>query len=290
MEYQIVYVDVLFLINFSMDYLVLYITAALLYLPKNAKRLLFASVLGAIYEICIVVWPGHFMITFLTSIGVSILLCAVAFDFSVQKTGKGRSILVFYFINLLFGGAINAVMHLLQHLRPGAYTGTMQPDVKRIVLLAACVLTLVLLSMIRRRRAFPGEIVQVDITYDRNLSQRITCLVDSGNLLTEPFSGLPVILCTMSAVPYERIIEQMEKRHKTCWIPTSTANGTSMLQACVPKEITIDYCTKQKKRDVNKKKTPRKTTCQAAVAFTSQTISHNGRILDGLIPAVLIDV
>lgn len=289
MEYQIVYVDVLFLINFSMDYLVLYITAALLYLPKNAKRLLLSSLLGAIYEICIVVWPGHFMITFLTSIGVSILLCAVAFDFSVQKTGKGRSILIFYFINLLFGGAINAVMHLLQHLRPGAYRDSMQPDIKRIILLAACVLTLALLSVIRRRRAFPGEIVQVDITYDQNLSQQITCLVDSGNLLTEPFSGLPVILCTMSAVPYKRIMEQMEKRHKTCWIPTTTANGTSMLQGCLPKEITIN-CSKQRKRDTNKEKAPRKTTCQAAIAFTSQSVLHNGRTLDGLIPAVLIDM
>ena len=289
MEYQIVYVDVLFLINFSMDYLVLYITAALLYLPKNAKRLLLSSLLGAIYEICIVVWPGRFMITFLTSIGVSILLCAVAFDFSVQKTGKGRSILVFYFINLLFGGAINAVMHLLQHLRPGAYRGSMQPDIKRIILLAACVLTLALLSVIRRRRAFPGEIVRVDITYDQNLSQQITCLVDSGNLLTEPFSGLPVILCTMSAVPYKRIMEQMEKRHKTCWIPTTTANGTSMLQGCLPKEITIN-CSKQRKKDTNKEKTLRKTTCQAAIAFTSQPVSHNGRMLDGLIPAVLIDM
>ena len=114
-------------------------------------------------------------------------------------------------------------------------------------------------------------------------------LVDSGNLLTEPFSGLPVILCTMSTVPYKRIMEQMEKRHKTCWIPTTTANGTSMLQGCLPKEITIN-CSKQRKRDTNKEKAPRKTTCQAAIAFTSQSVLHNGRTLDGLIPAVLIDM
>lgn len=101
MEYQIVYVDVLFLINFSMDYLVLYITAALLYLPKNAKRLLLSSLLGAIYEICIVVWPGHFLITFLTSVGVSILLCAVAFDFSVQKNRKGKKHPGFLFYQLV---------------------------------------------------------------------------------------------------------------------------------------------------------------------------------------------
>ena len=44
-----VYADVLFLINFSMDYLCLYITARVLHRKMTLWRILSASALGGIY-------------------------------------------------------------------------------------------------------------------------------------------------------------------------------------------------------------------------------------------------
>ncbi len=47
-----VYIDVLFLINFTVDYLALYLTGKTLRLPLHRWRLIVVSLVGALYGHC----------------------------------------------------------------------------------------------------------------------------------------------------------------------------------------------------------------------------------------------
>ena len=55
---QIVYIDVLFIINFCMDFLSLYISGAFLHLKQSQKQLLFSALLGGCYAVFSVVFEG----------------------------------------------------------------------------------------------------------------------------------------------------------------------------------------------------------------------------------------
>ena len=51
-----VYADVLFLVNFSLDYVSLYLTSRLMSLPTRTWRLCVGAAVGAVYAVCALFW------------------------------------------------------------------------------------------------------------------------------------------------------------------------------------------------------------------------------------------
>ena len=72
---QTLYIDVYFLINFTVDFLALYFASVFSRVPTSVKRLIFSSLLGALFASGMIFLPEIPILQILTAI-ITLLLCA----------------------------------------------------------------------------------------------------------------------------------------------------------------------------------------------------------------------
>lgn len=223
-ETRVIYADVLFMINFSMDYFLLFLTARLLGKRLKKKSAAVASALGGIYAVASVLLPGNSLIALILHIAVSVLLC----EMSVPGCGA-LGVAVFYAVSFLIGGGMTAGFALFNRAAGIAYDP--DPTGKSGMPLGWLLLSAIgfgLFSLLTAKRASKraGENVAVEITVGGK-TVPFTGFADSGNFLTEPLSGLPVILIPEKAFP-----ELPDSRFRI--VPVKTVNGEGVLRGFLP--------------------------------------------------------
>ena len=258
---QIIYGDILFIINFSMDFLALYASARILSRRIHILSAVLAASLGALYAIVSLFTPGNAFITLLLNAAIALLMCYIVFGggFSLLL----RSALLFCIINLLIGGGMTALMNLINALR-GSQKVFMEGHVVSLggdlppiwILLAGGIgaLVAVFTGRAAKKRAVAGY-SQATITF-RGRSVTLSCLRDSGNLLSEPVSGRPVIVTTFHAIrpllssPLDRIFRRgstdaldhldITDIRKIRLIPSTGAGYAGLLIGLIPDTAVID--------------------------------------------------
>lgn len=223
-ETRVIYADVLFMINFSMDYFLLFLTARLLGKRLKGKSAAVASALGGLYAVASVLLPGNSLIALILHIAVSVLLC----EMSVPGCGA-LGVAVFYAVSFFIGGGMTAGFALFNRVAGIAYDP--DPAGKSGMPLGWLLLSAIgfgLFSLLTAKRASrrAGENVAVEITVGGK-TVPLTGFADSGNFLTEPLSGLPVILIPEKAFP---------GIPDSCFriVPVKTVNGEGVLRGFLP--------------------------------------------------------
>ena len=200
---QIVYIDILFIINFCMDFLSLYISGALLHLRQRQKPLLFSAFLGGIYAVFSVVFEGRKGLGFLIGIAVSLLLCFIAYGNEVNKFRFLRLWIVFYFVSFLLGGVISSFYNMLTSLFSSYnFSGDTIPKSKNAFLFLALAAFCSLLILLFRRifsREIEERFCKLEIEI-KGRKKKINALIDSGNLLEDPISAKKVIIVTLKSI------------------------------------------------------------------------------------------
>jgi sigma-E processing peptidase SpoIIGA len=109
-----VYVDMLFLINLLMDFVVLWAAARLAQIRVSLWRLLAGALIGAIYSILVLLPDLQYMSGIEMKFIISIIMAIVAYlPLSWKKFG--RVVLYFYFVAFTMGGAVLGLIYLLEH-------------------------------------------------------------------------------------------------------------------------------------------------------------------------------
>ena len=189
----VIYLDTLFGLNALMDYLLLLASARLAGEQMYRLRMALGALLGGAYAAASVL-PGMGFLTHpACKIGSAVLMVVVGLGSSRRLL---RQIVIFFALACTFGGGILAITLLGgQGLLLGqgiVYSGM---DLKIVLLSAAgcyAVLTLVL-GRVGRHSAASGEVVSARLRLgDREVA--IPTLVDTGNTLSDPVSGRPVIV------------------------------------------------------------------------------------------------
>ena len=153
-----IYIDVIILENLIMNYIILYATGIIVKAKINYIRIFFASLIGAIYaatEYCSNITIYSNVILKLI---LSIIIIYIAFyPQNIKKMCK--QLLIFYVTTFTFGGVATYLIYILKPqniiIKNGIYVGNYILKVIEIVL---------------------------------------NTMVDTGNMLKEPISGLPVIV------------------------------------------------------------------------------------------------
>lgn len=184
-----IFADVLFVINFSMDFLALFLTGKILSMPVKGKRLAAASALGALCAVLRTVFPGSGdvvrVVWTLGTFSVGAAMCLVAYNGRLIRT-----LPVFLAANLALGGLMSVLGRFMRGAGFG-YSGTGGASLFAFPAVVAGVVC-VIYGRLRPRSAALRE-ADVSITIDGR-TKTFHMLVDSGNLLTEPLSGRAVIL------------------------------------------------------------------------------------------------
>lgn len=250
-----IYIDELFLLNFAVDYIILYLTATFSALPYRRLRLLLGAAVGALYSVA-AYFAEVYGVPIVPSIpiklaaGAVMLLCAFGYASGAAFVRRGVLMLI---ISFLLGGLAYAAGLFLGGSVSG---GVIQaPLAVRAVLIAAA-LALGLCGAFSRGggRELTSGRAEVSLTYNGRKAE-FSALLDSGNLLRDPLDGSPVIVCTTDAVAPLFDRDELRRMRESSavelvaalglgggWrlIPCATAAGSAMLAAFRPTEAAVD--------------------------------------------------
>ena len=249
-----IYGDVLFIINFSMDFLSLFMVGKLLHLGMRTWRVILGSSLGALYGVVELLLDAGDLVSFLMTAAVMLLMCLTAFG--RQRGGRFvMAVLLFCGINMLVGGAMTAAFVRLgayeQYIEIGGDLHTVYGDMPVWLFAVLASLSALFTYLVGRvfRRARAVRSCEIRVLFGGE-SAVLTGLVDSGNLLTEPLSGTPVIFVKESAASFlsAKLLEAMRTGEASVdclagarlrFVPSRTVSGDGLLIAAVPERVEL---------------------------------------------------
>ena len=251
---QTVYIDILFFVNFGMDFQCLFLTAKLLNRPFFLRRVILFSAMGALYACAVlfVVLPG--ILAFVADCAVCALMCVGALWQREEPLWRMLLPFALYFgVSFAVGGVISGMGALLSRLSLPIVSGGGGLSSAGFFLLAALggALTFFWGRVCQRRAG--GKRVALTLELD---GQRITVqgMVDTANSLRDPIGGKPVVLLKKTATVSLFLRELMEaaEHHEAVtalsedvarrlrWIPAETAVGNGLLLAVQPDLALLD--------------------------------------------------
>lgn len=251
---QTVYADLLFLVNFCMDFQCLFLTARLLHRPFPLKQALLASVLGALYACAALFIPAGAGAAFFVDLFVGLLMCGLVFWGQEEK--KWRFLIPFglYFgVCATVGGLMSAVSSLLTRLAYEPEGKGNGGSLSFVFLALLAGLTTFLWGRLCQRRA-KGKCVKLHLEY----GGRVLCVdafVDTANHLCDPLGGRPVVvidrIVARELLP-DVLLDAAERgmaglsmlppvlARRVRMIPAATVTGRGVLLAIAPDKAFLD--------------------------------------------------
>lgn len=249
---QTVYVDLFFMINFSMDFLCFFLAAELLGSKLKLGRTLIASAIGGIYANIALFIPIGGIWEILIDISVCALMCLTAYGGRLSALASHTC--VYIAISMALGGFMTAVFSLLN--RAELPLSTLEGDgISAWLLLLLAVISggITLAGGKHFRRRSTKKYTDVKIFFNGK-SKTLSAFCDSGNLLRDPISGKACIIADADAlygiIPNEIIkcvkdgnsdisALNTELAKKVRLVPTRTATGDGLLIAVRADKILI---------------------------------------------------
>ena len=190
------YIDVYFLINFTVDILSLYFASRFSKVPTTSKRLIFASLVGAFCAIGIVFLPEKPMLKLCGS-AVGLVLMGWIAPRGVFLRRRLKFIFSFIIFEALMGGAVSFLWGIFDKYISVVFDGAEGGAVNRKMLLLALII-LLSIGVFKMFVSFFSGIesegsVDIEISFFDNKAV-VSAFVDSGNLAVDPMDMSPVLL------------------------------------------------------------------------------------------------
>ena len=198
---QTVYADVLLAINFFINYFLLLSVGRIMKSHISRTRVCLGAAFGAVCSLMLFLPPMHFFVGCIFKICVSSAMVAIAFQLRDVRV-FGRYLLVTCAVTFGFGGAMLALWLTVtpggMYYRNGTVYFSLSPEFIIFVTVICYTIITVAGKICRRLELNTGDCSAVIRCEGYARSLHLMC--DTGNLLTEPFSGLPVIVARKSVL------------------------------------------------------------------------------------------
>ena len=207
-----IYVESVFLLNFLLDFMILYGTKRLLKRNANILRLLFGSVVGSLTTLLLYIKVTNLELG-LIKIGFSILMNYLSFG----KKEILKNIFYFYMISIIIGGSI-----FLLNIKLSFYKNI-------IYLIGISFFTIKLfVREYKKYKVLQKEVYKVKITLSKK-TYEFEGFIDTGNQLKSPISQKSIILVELD-IP----------KKKSFYIPYKALNTEGILEVIKPDKVVIN--------------------------------------------------
>lgn len=242
---SVIYIDVLVVINLAVDYFLLLGTAKIAGAEFIRLRGLLASVIGALYALIILFPINSSIIIILSRIIVSSAMTVVCFG-KRSLIEFIRLLTIFYICGFIFFGFITAVNSIIENDVFLIKNGTLYFEISAVELVISAGAAYIVTDILRRlfRHGEPEGSCFVDL-HHKGKRIMLKGFTDTGNTMTDPFSGDPVAICSEKDIS-EIIPEIVLKAGKGCdlstglrYLPYKTVSGSSMIPVFRPEKLEI---------------------------------------------------
>lgn len=253
---QTVYVDLLFMINFSMDFLCFFLASKLFGVKLPIGRSIIASAIGGAYSVSALFINTGQIAAFIIDAVVCALMCAICFGGKSKSRSLPFYILVYLAISMMLGGAMTALFNLINRLELPLSAGS--SDGISVWMFAA-------LALISAGVALLGGALFKKRTIQKNArlgivhngkSIVIDAMTDSGNMIRDPISGAACIIVDIDSVRgviSQRVCDAAklgdvssvatlrgDDAKSVRLVPIKTASGDAVLIGMRVDEITVE--------------------------------------------------
>ena len=246
---QTVYVDVLVSVNLIVDYFLLYAAAVICGRKKNRLRLCAAAAAGGAGSLILLLPPMPYIADLLASLALALIMTAAAFGFSGMRTFL-RTAFVLFALSACYSGAALVLWLFMPMKKITVNNGAVYIGIEPMTLIIATAVLYLLLSLLSGKLArHNAKRTHCTLTIASEGGEvSVGAVIDTGNMLTEPFSGLPVILAPQrrisSVLPdgiegFLRGGAAVSGKHIRA-VPFSSAGGSGLLPAFIPERITVE--------------------------------------------------
>lgn len=231
----IVYVDVVFIENFIVDYFLLNITGKIVKKDMKKKLSIIASVIGGIYSITFLCFKTNYIENIFIEIFIAIAMTSLAFK-QKKILSELKMVITFLSVSFLLAG----VCFYIQ-------SQTLIFNYKKLLLSIIIIYILIdkVISMVYKKKELYEFIYKVEII-NQGIVREVTAFFDTGNELREPATGLPVIIVESN------IFNALAVKNKDFYkIPYRLIDGNiGQLQGFKPEYVLIRTGNKTQKKKV----------------------------------------
>ena len=187
------YIDVYFILNFTVDMLAIFIALKMVHLKLSIKRLIFSGILGATLAIVELFIKNNLFNVLLAAVFVMLITLICAKEASILR--KIKFLISFYIAAFLISGVVSFIYGLMDKYLKNLLTNSAGSANRK-----ALVFSLIILMMIGALRLFimmfSNSINQKSARILIELGEKslgLDALIDTGNLVKDPMNMNPVI-------------------------------------------------------------------------------------------------
>lgn len=205
------YIELIYILNFLLDYMILYGTKRLLKINTNIKRLLLASLIGSLTTNILFININSISL-FIIKVIVSIIMNLIAF----KKENIIKNTIYFYLISIIIGGTIYLFDIKVSYLK-----------LIILVLIPPIIIYLFVKEQINYKLNYKDKYI-VRITIEDKV-YNLEGFIDTGNHLKDPITKKSVILVNLE-IPLNKVL----------YIPYKALNTEGIIPCIKPEKIEID--------------------------------------------------
>ncbi len=226
-----IYLDLVFLVNFGFDLLLLLTLKIVLKKNTTIKRILLGALLGGL-SIFFLFLPLNTVTLFILKIIISLIMIRVSYPFTNIKTYL-KDILYLYFISIILGGFLYYLNLEFSYKNTGLVFFHNGFSINYILLI---ILSPIILYLYIKQNKYLRKINAtnyiVTFTY-KNKEYTYNAYLDTGNKLYDPYKKRPVILLYDSEF-------NIGKNEKIIYVPYKTLEHNGVIPCIIIKNIVID--------------------------------------------------
>jgi len=242
---QTIYIDVLVSVNLLVDYFLLYAAGQLSAARMSRTRLCLAAFAGACCSCSVLLPAMPLAINALVTVSVCALMTLIAFGFHGVRKFMRTAVYVLL-VTVGYAGLMLGVWLAAAPRGLIVNNGAVYIDIPPWLLVAVTAAAYAVLSFfsarLRKRNLMRSRCTVTVSSEGRQIC--LEAIVDTGNLLSEPFSGLPVIVAEYEALlpvlpaGFERYPDCAEANTGLRVVPYTGVGGEGVMLAFRPERIT----------------------------------------------------
>ncbi len=211
-----IYLDIVLIENLCMNYIILFATGFIMKLKLHHIRLAISGLLGGAYAILTYIQ----VLPLFSTMGIKILLSvAMVYIAFMPKNVKAmlKQLVVFYLVSFAMGGCAFALLYFVKpediFMRNGVYIGTYPLKIALLGGIVGFVVMYIAFKVLKTKMSKKALIYDIEIKLEEK-SVTLKAMLDTGNMLKDPITGIPVIVVEKSSL-YEilpkNILDNVEK-------------------------------------------------------------------------------
>lgn len=230
-----IYVDVLVLLNFIIDYFIIRLTAKITNTYIKNSRLIISSAFASLFSLKILLPKLNIFFELIVILFSSFIITIISFT----KKKLIKNLTAFFIINIIYNGLMTSLWIVLKPKGMIISNGAVYFNISPITLIISTVIFYLLINLVAiiLKRISPYAkrcIVKID---NKDKIIEFNALVDTGNSISDPYSNRHVIITDISTA--NLIFDDIDAIPKVL-LPFKTINGSGLMPAYQNKNVRIN--------------------------------------------------